>query len=210
MVPHSVIGLCSETNKQSSSRLVIPPTATHAESTELAANKHTETTKKRRRERDSKGKVEGTPRQLDGRGPVRARRSVCAKVNGGYGKRNWEGGEQLHRKDADGDIIALWFPSNPSARFVFLTTSHHREKICNRLCFEVDSSDNVSHSGFAHPEPRPRNHSDQLQLGGWVCESNHGAWSLAINAVLRRRRLFFPLPFASLFFTQLTCFVRLQ
>lgn len=46
MVPHSVIGLCSETNKQSSSRLVIPPTATHAESTELAANKRTQTTKK--------------------------------------------------------------------------------------------------------------------------------------------------------------------
>lgn len=39
MVPHSVIGLCSETNKQSSSRLVIPLTATHAESAELAWNK---------------------------------------------------------------------------------------------------------------------------------------------------------------------------
>lgn len=49
MVPHSVIGLCSETHKQSSSRLVIPPTATHAESPEVAANKHTETTTKKGR-----------------------------------------------------------------------------------------------------------------------------------------------------------------
>lgn len=39
MEPHFIIGLCSETNKQSSSRLVIPLTATHAESAKLAANK---------------------------------------------------------------------------------------------------------------------------------------------------------------------------
>lgn len=49
MVPHSVIGLCSETNKQSSSRLVIPLTATHAESTKLAINKYTNTVTKKRR-----------------------------------------------------------------------------------------------------------------------------------------------------------------
>lgn len=36
MVPHSVIGLCSETNKQCTSRPVIPLTATHAESAKLA------------------------------------------------------------------------------------------------------------------------------------------------------------------------------
>lgn len=39
MEPHFIIGLCSETNKQSSSRLVIPLTATHAELAKLAANK---------------------------------------------------------------------------------------------------------------------------------------------------------------------------
>lgn len=39
MEPHFIIGLCSETNKQSSSRPVIPLTATHAESAKLAANK---------------------------------------------------------------------------------------------------------------------------------------------------------------------------
>lgn len=39
MEPHFIIGLCSETNKQSSSRLVIPLTATHAESAKLAENK---------------------------------------------------------------------------------------------------------------------------------------------------------------------------
>lgn len=39
MEPHFIIGLCSETNKRSSSRLVIPLTATHAESAKLAANK---------------------------------------------------------------------------------------------------------------------------------------------------------------------------
>lgn len=39
MEPHFIIGLCSETNKQSSSTLVIPLTATHAELAKLAANK---------------------------------------------------------------------------------------------------------------------------------------------------------------------------
>lgn len=39
MEPHFIIGLCSETNKQSSSRLVIPLTATYAELVKLAANK---------------------------------------------------------------------------------------------------------------------------------------------------------------------------
>lgn len=107
MVPHSVIGLCSETNKQSSSRLVIPPTATHAESTELAANKHTETTKKGGGRETLKEKLKEPPASLMvgdqfGHVVVFAQRLMVA-----MGRGTEKGGGQLHRKDADGDIIAL-------------------------------------------------------------------------------------------------------
>lgn len=49
MEPHFIIGLRSETNKQSSSRLVIPLTAKHAESAKLAPNKVCKQKKKKKK-----------------------------------------------------------------------------------------------------------------------------------------------------------------